>query len=171
MTPALFAGAFRAGALSPRSLADWLSGTPAAALRPKAPRRAGLRGGEGSRWAGLRLTPLALRAMGVACTADLAHLAACREGCGSGAHVGLRPPDTFFLTHHAAPDCGKGKAPAGRTAPSTFGASGKTAPAFPSTGHAFRLQISFARRVPFALRATRTAATGHLFLTPSRRPV
>jgi len=38
MTPALFAGAFRAGALSPRSLADWLSGTPAAALRPKASR-------------------------------------------------------------------------------------------------------------------------------------
>ena len=36
MTPALFRPLFRAVALSRPSLADWLSGTPSAALRPKA---------------------------------------------------------------------------------------------------------------------------------------
>ena len=41
---------------------------------------------------------------------DLKHHAASREGCGSGSSVGQRPPSTFFLTHHAAPDCGKGRA-------------------------------------------------------------
>ena len=90
MTPALFAGAFRAGALPPRSLADWLSGTPAAALRPKASRRAGLRGGEVERWAEQRLVPLERWATGIACTADLKHHAACREGRGSGLSVGQR---------------------------------------------------------------------------------
>ncbi len=38
MTPALFVPLFRACALSRHSLADWLSGTPSAALRPKASR-------------------------------------------------------------------------------------------------------------------------------------
>ena len=43
MTPALFRPLFRACALSRPSLADWLSGTPSAALRPKASHGAGLR--------------------------------------------------------------------------------------------------------------------------------
>ena len=43
MTPAWFVPLFRAYALSRHSLADWLSGTPSAALRPKASRRAELR--------------------------------------------------------------------------------------------------------------------------------
>jgi len=73
MTPALFAGAFRAVALSPRSLADRLSGTPSAALRPKASRGAGLRGGDGGLRAELRLAPLELRAEGrlPSCSAGL----------------------------------------------------------------------------------------------------
>jgi len=62
MTPALFAGLFGPLSLSPRSLADWLSGTPSAALRPKASHRAGLRAGDGGLRAELRLAPIELRA-------------------------------------------------------------------------------------------------------------
>ena len=47
MTPTLFAGAFRAYALPPRSLADRLFALPAVALIPCASRRAGLRKGDG----------------------------------------------------------------------------------------------------------------------------
>jgi len=72
-------------ALSPRSLADWLSGTPAAALRPKASRRAGLRGGDGGLRAGLRLAPLELRATGVAYPAR--------------AWQGLQRPRPFGIPH------------------------------------------------------------------------
>jgi len=43
MTPTLFAELFGPAALPPRSLADRLSGSASRPLRPKAPRRAGLR--------------------------------------------------------------------------------------------------------------------------------
>jgi len=102
---------------------------------------------------------------------DLKHHAACREGCGSGRASGrgrLTPFSSRITPRRTAE---RGRLPLAGLRLAPFGASGKTAPAFPSTGHAFRLQNSFARRVPFAFRATRTAATGHLFLTPSRRPV
>jgi len=80
--------------------------------------------------------PLELRATGIACTAGLKHHAAYREGCGSGSSVGQwspssvwsfepRSPAAFFLAHHAAPGCGKGWRSSGRTAPCTFGVSGK----------------------------------------------
>ena len=41
----------------------------------------------------------------------------------TGCRARLRRPSD--LKQQAAPDCGKGKAPVGRTAPSTFGASGR----------------------------------------------
>ena len=59
--------------------------------------------GEVERWAGLRLAPIELRAeqrlaplvrwaTGIACTAGLKHLAACREGNGLGSSFEPRPP-------------------------------------------------------------------------------
>jgi len=169
MTPALFAGAFRASRFRP---AHWRTGCRARLRRPSdlkhhaacregcglgphsgqwppctfgasgrgrltpfLSRRAGLREGDVSLRAGLRLAPLERWATGVACTADLTHHAACREGCGSGAHVGPRPPDTFFLTHHAAPDCGRGSRALG-------GAFSTSFPAFQKRGCAGTSQSS-----------------------------
>ncbi|MBQ3172268.1 MAG: hypothetical protein IJB53_10220, partial [Mailhella sp.] len=54
-------------ALSRPSLADRLSGTPSAALRPKASHRAGLREGDGGLRAELRLASLARWATRIAC--------------------------------------------------------------------------------------------------------
>jgi len=74
-------------------------------------------------------------ATGVACTADLAHHAACREGCGLGMGFGRRPPSAvralnrgrlppFSLRITPRRTAGRGWRSSGRTAPCTFGALG-----------------------------------------------
>ena len=120
------------------------------------PRR--VAGGEGGLRAGLRLAPLERWAKGVACTAGLKHHAASREGCGSGASVGQRPPSAVRASGRGrlAPfssrttprrTAGRGWRSSGRTAPSAVRASGQ------------------ARLTPFSLRITPRRIAGR-----GRRP-
>ena len=73
--------------------------------------------------------------MGIACTSDLKHHAACREGCGSGSSVERRPPSAiralnrgclppFSLRITPRRTAGRGWWSSGQTAPCTSGALG-----------------------------------------------
>jgi len=101
MTPALFAGAFRASRSRP---AHWRTGCRARLRRPSdLKHHAAPDCGKGKAVFGpdCALHPLERWAKGVACTADLTHHAACREGAGQGLTLG----NAHCVPGSFGPDC------------------------------------------------------------------